>query len=160
MNRKHDQEDAEFDSIDAELREQFQRMVPVTAERDDVHAIWDALRTELQSDVINVHPSNQAVCVQGKSYLNFRNTLVLAAACCLVSFSSIFMVAAKQQSDGTVLSTTTHLERMIARQQKDRSTNPQLLPEEKELWKQLMAQTATNIDPDSTVVVALTLQQK
>ncbi len=35
-----------------------------------------------------------------------------------------------------------------------------MVAEEKELWKQLMAQTATNIDPDSTVVVALSLQQK
>jgi hypothetical protein len=160
MNRKQDQEDAEFDSFDASLRERFQRMVPATTERDDVNAIWDAMRNELQSDVINVHPSNKAICVQGKSYLNFGNTLVLAAACCLVAFSSIFMVAAKQQSDGTVLSSTTNLERMTTRQPKDRSTNPQWLPEEKELWKQLMAQTATNIDPDSTVVVALSLQQQ
>lgn len=160
MNRKQDQEDAEFDSFDASLRERFQRMVPATTERDDVNAIWDAMRTELQSDVLNIHQSNKAICVAGKSYLNFGNTLVLAAACCLVAFSSIFMVAAKQRSDGTVLSSTTHLERLMARQPKNRPTNPQWLPKEKELWKQLMAQTANNIDPDSTVVVALSLQHK
>lgn len=160
MNRKQDQEDAEFDSFDASLRERFQRMVPATTERDDVNAIWDAMRTELQSDVLNIHQSNKAICVAGKSYLNFGNTLVLAVACCLVSFSSIFMVAAKQQSDGTVLSSTTRLERMMARPPKNRPTSPQWLPEEKELWTQLMAQTANNIDPDSTVVAALSLQHK
>ncbi len=76
----------------------FNEWYPATTERDDVNAIWDAMRTELQSDVLNIHQSNKAICVAGKSYLNFGNTLVLAAACCLVAFSSIFMVAAKQQA--------------------------------------------------------------
>ena len=160
MNRKHDREDAELDSFDAALRERFQRQAPATIDRGDVNAIWDAMRAELQCEVAKVEQMNKPIRLPNKSYWNLGNMLTLAAACCLVAFSSIFMVAAKQRSDGTVLTSTTHVERMIARQQTHRPANHQWLPEERELWAQLMKQTASNIDPDSTVVVALSLQKK
>ncbi|MCU0721064.1 MAG: hypothetical protein MUC83_15245 [Pirellula sp.] len=160
MTRKHDREEAEFDSLDAALRERFQQQAPATTDRDDANAIWDAMRAELQCEVPKVEQVNKAISLPNKSYWNFGSMLTLAAACCLIAFSSIFMVAAKQRSDGTVLTSTTHVERMIARQQTHRPTNNQWLPEERELWTELMRQTASNIDPDSTVVVALSLQKK
>jgi hypothetical protein len=160
MNRKHGPEDAELDSFDAALRERLQRQAPATTDRDDVNAVWDAMRAELQCEAAKVQQVNQAIRLPNKPNWNFGSMLTLAAACCLVAFSSIFMVAAKQRSDGTVLTSTTHVDRMIARQQTHPPTNHQWLPEERELWTELIRQTASNIDPDSTLVVALSLQKK
>ena len=164
MNHERDQErereNIELDSFEASLRERLQRQTLTAADEIEAITIWNAMHAELQGQSENVGPVAKARAVPSKDYFTYRNMLACAVGGLLVAFSSVFLVAAKQRSDGTVLSTTTHVERMMPRNHRSGGTSHEWLPEEREIWEQLMKQTAGVIDPDSTVVIALSIQQK
>ena len=160
MNREQDQENEKFDSFDASLMERFQRRTLSQAEKALASDVWKAMHAELHresEDVVKARPNAET---PSKNFFTYQYMLAFAAASLLVAFSSIFVVAAKQRNDGTVLSSTTRLERMMPRHHRSIDRSHNWLPEEQEIWGQLMRQTAIGIDPDSTVVVALSLQKK
>jgi hypothetical protein len=159
-DQERDRENVELDSFEASLRERFQRQTHSAADEIEASTIWNAMHAELQHQSENVGPVVKARAVPSKDYFTYRNMLACAVGGLLVAFSSVFLVAAKQRSDGTVLSTTTHVERMMPRNHRSGGTRHEWLPEEREIWEQLMKQTAGVIDPDSTVVIALSIQQK
>lgn len=160
QERERDQENVELDSFEASLRERFQRQTLSATDEIEASTIWNAMHAELQRQSENVGPVMRAREVSSKDYFTYRNMLAFAVGGLLIAFSSVCMVAAKQRSDGTVLSTTTHVERMRPRNHRSGGTRYEWLPEEREIWEQLMKQTAGVIDPNSTVVIALSIQQR
>ena len=160
MNREQDQENAELDSFDSSLLQRFQRQTLSQAEKAEANAIWMAMHAELYRETENILQTRTNAEVPSKNFFSYQNMLAFAAASLLVAFCSIFVVAAKQRSDGTVLSSTTRAERLTPGHHRSDDTSHKWLPEEHKIWTQLMSQTASGIDPDSTVVVTLSLHKK
>ena len=84
----------------------------------------------------------------------------MAASGLLIAVGSIFVVAAKQRRDGIVVSTVTHVQSMMRREKPGESSKAEWLPEEREIWKQLMGQTANGLDPDRAVAIEPAIRQK
>jgi hypothetical protein len=160
MNRERDQENAELDSFDVVLQEQFQRQGLSAVEDADTIAIWQAMLAELHCETNNTLRAEKAKGVPRAEYFTYRNMLTLAAVGLFLAFSSMFLVAAQQRRDGTVLSKTTDVNRFSRRDRKNDGKNQEWLPEEREILRQLMRQPANGTGPDSSVAVELALSQK
>lgn len=158
-NQHHNPEDAELDSFDASLRERVQRQIDSEPNRLAVTAVWNSMLEELQRETEDVSLAGEGARVEKREYLSYRNILALAAIGLFAAVGSMFLVAAKQRSDGTVLSTVTHVERVMRRERRNENTNHEWLPEERQIWRQLMEQTAAGVHPNSTVAVEQALQK-
>lgn len=158
-NQHPNPEDAELDSFDASLRERVQRQTNSGPNTVAVSAIWNSMLDELQREPENISPAGEGTRIEKQEYLSYRNILALAAIGLFAAVGSMFLVAAKQRSDGTVLSTVTHVERVMRRERRNEKTNHEWLPEEREIWRQLMEQTAAGVHPDSTVAIEQALQK-
>lgn len=158
-NHPPNQDDAELDSFDAKLRERVQQQVrPSTAEAA-ADEIWQSIQAELRRETNDVSSVERVKAESKPDYFSYRNLLALAAVGLFAAVGSMFLVAAKQRNDGTVLSTVTHVERVMRRERRNENTNHEWLPEEREIWRQLMEQTAAGAHLDSTVAVEQSLQK-
>lgn len=155
----HNPEDAELDSFDAKLRDCVQQQVSSSTAETAADAIWQSIQAELQSDAGSVSSVKKVKTESEPDYFSYRNLLALAAIGLFAAVGSMFLVAAKQRNDGTVLSTVTHVERVMRRERRNENTNHEWLPEEREIWRQLMEQTAAGAHLDSTVAVEQSLQK-
>jgi hypothetical protein len=152
-SQEHEPDRHELEPFESKLLAEFQRSVSSEVSNDESLAIWNAMRSELQSGSSEQVIEQSVVANKGGTYLSFRNLLAVAAVGLLVALSSLFMVAAKQRRDGTVISTVTHVEQLMRRGRNVERTKQEWLPEEREIWKQLMGQTANGIDRQRSVVL-------
>ena len=157
---RRDSEDTDLDLLDARMRVLFLRRASLRSDKAAAASIWNAMQSELRRDDGN----GQAVGVIGvstsKTWFSYRGVLTLAAVGLFVSFGSMLLVAAKQRSDGTVLSTVTHLERMMNHDRNRHDTQIEYLPEERQILSQLVIQTADQIEPSSSLAVGPVFQQR
>lgn len=152
-SQEHEPDRHELEPYESKFLAEFQRSATFEVSDEESLAIWNAMRSELQTGSSEQVIERSVVAHKGSSYLSFRNMLALAAVGLLVAVSSLFMVAAKQRRDGTVISTVTHVEQLMRRGRNVERTKQEWLPEEREIWKQLMGQTANGIDRQRSVVL-------
>lgn len=152
-SQEHMPDRHELEPYESKLLTEFQRSTTFEVSNEESLAIWNAMRSELQTGSSEQVIERSVVAHKGSSYLSFRNMLALAAVGLLVAVSSLFMVAAKQRRDGTVISTVTHVEQLMRRGRNVERTKQEWLPEEREIWKQLMGQTANGIDRERSIVL-------
>ena len=152
-SQEHESDRHELDSYEMQLCAEFQRNESSMVTDVETTAIWNAMRKELQSGSADEAAVGVGLANGARSYFSFRSLLTLAAVGLLVAVSSLFMVAAKQRRDGTVISTVTHVEQLMRRGRDIERSKQEWLPEEREIWKQLMGQTASGIDRDRAIVL-------
>ena len=159
-SEERDFHNEEFDPGDTFLREQFEH-API-AEFGEIVAdqVWEAMRSELHRQDEHVVQNRAVAKAKAVSYFTFGNMLAMAASGLLIAAGSVFVVAAKQRHDGIVVSTVTHMQSMMRRKKPGESSKAEWLPEEREIWKQLMGQTANGLDPDRAVAIEPAIRQK
>lgn len=148
---RSDSEDTDLDLLDARMRELFLRRESVRS--DKAASIWNAMQSELRQDDGNAQAVGAIGGSTSKNWFSYRGVLTLAAVGLFVSFGSMLLVALKQRSDGTVLSTVTHLERMMNHDRIRQDAQLEFLPEERQILRQLVLQTADQIEPSSSLEV-------
>jgi hypothetical protein len=120
---------------------------------EEASAIWNAMRKELKTEDAAESVPAVVINTASGSFFTFRNLLSLAALGLVFSISSVIVVAVQQRRDGTVISTVNHVERLMRRGQMSERTRHNWLPEEREIWKQLLSQAGEA--QDETRAVAL-----
>ena len=159
-SEERDFQNEELDPGETFLREQFDHAPIAEIGEIDADQVWEAMRSELHRQDEHV-VQNQAVAkTRTGSYFTFGNMLAMAASGLLIAVGSVFVVAAKQRRDGIVVSTVTHMQSMMRREKPGESSKAEWLPEEREIWKQLMGQTANGLDPDRAVAIEPAIRQK
>jgi hypothetical protein len=152
----HDQrepEDTDFDLLDKRLSGLFQRQSISNADEAAAASIWKSIHSELRLDVGN-GPAAEVIGVSTKKdFFSYRRILTLAGVALFVSVGLLVFVAVKQRNDGTVLSTVTQVERVMRRVRTQNETPHELLPEERQIWHQLVEQTADRIELVSSLAV-------
>ncbi len=118
------------------------------------------MQSELRRDDGNGQDLGVIGVSTSKNWFSYRGVLTLTAVGLFVSIGSMLLVAAKQRSDGTVLSTVTHLERMMNHDRNRHETQIEYLPEERQILSQLVIQTADQIEPSSSLAVGPVFQQR
>lgn len=154
---RSDSEDTDLDLLDARMRELFLRRASVRSDKAAA-SIWNAMQSELRQDDGNAQAVGAIGGSTSKNWFSYRGVLTLAAVGLFVSFSSMLLVALKQRSDGTVLSTVTHLERMMNHDRIRHDAQLEFLPEERQILRQLVLQTADRIEPSSSLEVGPVFQ--
>lgn len=152
-NRDHEPSENEFDAYEKHLRSEYRRNAVPAVIDAETDAIWNAMQVELQRTRVGGAVPPVADTSRG-SYFSLGNLLAFTTAGVLIAVSSVFVVAVKQRHDGTVVSTVTHLERIMRRNHTVEKASNEWLPEEREIWKQLLSETTEGIDPDQAVVWA------
>jgi hypothetical protein len=159
-SEERDFHNEELDPGDTFLREQFEHAPIAEVSEIGADKIWEAMRCELHRQDEHVVQNRAVAKSKTASYFTFGNMLAMAASGLLIAAGSIFVVAAKQRRDGIVVSTVTHVQSMMRREKPGESSKAEWLPEEREIWKQLMGQTANGLDPERAVAIEPAIRQK
>ncbi len=157
---RRDSEDTDLDLLDARMRVLFLRRASLRSDKAAAASIWNAMQSELRRDDGNGQDLGVIGVSTSKNWFSYRGVLTLTAVGLFVSVGSMLLVAAKQRSDGTVLSTVTHLERMMNHDRNRHDTQIEYLPEERQILSQLVIQTADQIEPSSSLAVGPVFQQR
>lgn len=157
---RRDSEDTDLDLLDARMRVLFLRRASLRSDKAAAASIWNAMQSELRRDDGNGQDLGVISVSASKNWFSYRGVLTLTAVGLFVSVGSMLLVAAKQRSDGTVLSTVTHLERMMNHDRNRYDTQIEYLPEERQILSQLVIQTADQIEPSSSLAVGPVFQQR
>jgi hypothetical protein len=146
-------EESGLEAYEAYLIDEYQRHAATAVSGEETNAIWNAMRAELKTEDAAESVPSVFVKTSSGSYFRFRNLFSLAALGLVFSISSVIIVAVQQRRDGTVISTVNHVERLMRRGQMSERTRHDWLPEEREIWKQLLSQAGEA--NDETRAVAL-----
>ena len=155
---RREPKDTDFELLEARLHHLFQSQASSSSDKTAATSIWDSMQSELRRDIGNDRAAKVTARGTTESYLSYGSALTFTAVGLLLSVGSIFLVAAKQRSDGTVLSTVNHLEQVMRRDRTRDEAQPELLPEEQQIWRELLQQNTDQTELVSSLAIGQALQ--
>jgi hypothetical protein len=152
-NSNESADSSEWDALEASVRKEVQESTAFEVDAKHTALVWNSMLGELQRDEVTVATEHTIRESKRRRELSFRAVLAIAASGLLLTLSSVFLVALKHRRDGTVASTVTHVEHLMRKNRSVERASHDWLPEEREIWKKMMSQSAAGVDPDQAVVL-------